>query len=74
MSNAEWNYWYARYLRSSQWKKKAQKVRQRDHFKCKLCGKPGYIVHHKTYERVGHEWMRDLITVCEACHKSIHQK
>ena len=49
-------------------------MRRRDKFKCRKCGKPGYIVHHKTYKRVGHEWMRDLITLCPACHKGVHEK
>jgi len=67
-----WWYWYNRYLKSEQWEQKALKVRRRDKFRCRKCGERGWIVHHLTYERVGKEHMRDLITVCDACHKRLH--
>jgi 5-methylcytosine-specific restriction endonuclease McrA len=69
-----WWYWYNRYLESNQWKEKAKKVRRRDKYKCRVCGKPGWVVHHLTYKRVGKERLSDLITLCEHCHKDIHSK
>lgn len=30
-------------------------------------------VHHKTYERLGHELDRDVVAVCESCHEGLHE-
>lgn len=52
-------------------------VRERDEFRCRLCGKPDgerhHHVHHIFYNPldadIGH-----LITLCPACHKMVHRK
>lgn len=31
-------------------------------------------IHHKTYERLGGEWARDLEALCGDCHKMAHHK
>jgi hypothetical protein len=31
-------------------------------------------VHHRTYERVGQEQLRDLIVLCRTCHSRYHDK
>lgn len=47
---------------------------------CQLCGGKGILnVHHKTYENHGREHLRmvadkDLIVLCEDCHKKFHDK
>lgn len=48
-----------------------------DGYKCQKCGSAINIqIHHKTYPDVwGTEDIRlDIITVCEECHKKIHDK
>jgi len=29
-------------------------------------------IHHRTYERFGHEWLSDLIALCRNCHDLTH--
>ena len=31
-------------------------------------------VHHKTYRRLGREWLGDMIALCPECHKNLHEK
>lgn len=45
--------------------------------KCAIChadlhGK-AYQTHHLNYQRLGHESIRDVITLCDRCHKTFHQ-
>lgn len=58
-----------------------QKVRKArfdfDGGRCAIChrdlrGDP-YQTHHLTYARLGHERMRDVITLCEDCHHNFHR-
>lgn len=64
---------YKKYLNSKEWKEKRDKRLEIDGFKCTCCGtKDRLNVHHTTYERLGHESMEDLITLCNDCHKAIH--
>lgn len=30
-------------------------------------------LHHRTYKRLGNEYLRDLVPVCKSCHKKIHE-
>jgi 5-methylcytosine-specific restriction endonuclease McrA len=64
---------YYEYIKSARWKRKADKRRRRDKFICQHCGARGWQVHHKTYERLGHERMSDLETLCDKCHRRIHR-
>ena len=68
---------YKKYIQSNEWRE----VRQR-YFnskmpqKCFGCNKPkqsGFHIHHKTYKRLGKEYLRDLCLVCPECHKAIHK-
>lgn len=57
-----------------------QKVRMArygaDGHKCVLCKKDldehGFQTHHMSYERLGHERLRDVITLCNECHENFH--
>ena len=42
---------------------------------CYCCGKSDIALelHHKTYKRLGHENLNDLILVCRNCHGNIHK-
>lgn len=57
-----------------------QKVRQArfdfDDGRCVIChedmhGK-SYQTHHLNYQRLGHERLRDVVTICDRCHRDFH--
>lgn len=65
---------YHEYLRSDRW----QEIRQRKllevDFRCQLCNSDRDLqLHHRTYERLGHEHMSDLTVLCATCHTLFHQ-
>lgn len=64
------------YYRTSHWQDLRAIVRARDHNQCQTCwltGKEATLdVHHRTYQRVGGEWLDDLVLLCQDCHKAIH--
>lgn len=65
---------YAAYMKSPEWKKNRYPALVRDGFKCAMCGTAkNLVVHHITYERLGHEDMDDLITLCKDCHAKVHE-
>lgn len=58
--------WHA--VRQRYWRSKLPKW-------CKGCLKPpglGFHLHHKTYKRLGAEWLMDLIPLCPECHRALH--
>jgi len=62
------------YLNSAEWKDKRIRVLNRDKYICQGClSNKATQVHHLTYERIYKEPLFDLISVCENCHKSIHE-
>ena len=67
---------YHEYLFSPEWDllRKA-KLKEAGH-KCQLCNASGVKieVHHRTYERVFHELLEDLIALCDPCHKKFHDR
>ena len=67
---------YIDYLRSSDWKAKADIVRARDGCICRRCAGPGRTVHHESYRFITREEdnnFLDLKTVCNPCHEEIHK-
>lgn len=64
---------YASYIESDAWKEKARRIRERDGYRCQICGAVDVPmeVHHLTYDRLFQEQDDDLLTVCAACHKKI---
>ena len=67
-----WSYQqYRDYLESYRWYSLAQDAKQRAHHRCQLCYSPNKLqAHHRTYERLGHEWSSDITVLCERCHKA----
>lgn len=66
---------YTEYMKSPEWKKLREQVKNRDKQQCQDCGLLyGCLqVHHLTYERFKHELLDDLITLCDECHRKRHE-
>lgn len=40
---------------------------------CYVCGATWYVhVHHRSYARLGHERLTDLVSLCDRCHLDVH--
>lgn len=70
------NITYKEYLQSEHW----YDVRNRFYKsklcknRCEACGNRDNLnLHHKTYKRIGQEWLNDLVLLCHSCHKSLHK-
>lgn len=71
--DAQWWADYAAYLKTPRWESIRAQVIQRDGGWCKGCNnEPATQVHHLTYAHVGHEFLWELISVCDACHDRVH--
>ena len=76
------NPYYNAYLRSWAWREKRDIRKNIDGNLC-VCGRSRhdfklpitkFVVHHKTYKRVGNERLSDLVSLCEICHDFYHGK
>ena len=66
---------YQRYMESARWARKRARAIARDGGVCTECGRRGVLhVHHLSYEFFGREPMEDLVTLCEQCHRDIHEE
>jgi predicted RNA-binding Zn-ribbon protein involved in translation (DUF1610 family) len=66
---------YQEYLKSPHWIETRNSMIERAGRKCQLCGYTGWLdVHHNTYERLGEEWVSDLIVLCRGCHTKHHAR
>ncbi len=60
-------------MQSDKWRKKRKDRIKLSGGKCQKCDSNKNLqVHHKTYEKFGHEDLRDLATLCRDCHESVH--
>lgn len=45
--------------------------------RCSACGEPWTLahgdLHHRTYDRLGHERFSDLVALCRPCHTRLHR-
>jgi hypothetical protein len=65
---------YDEYLQTPHWKEGRTKALNRARWRCQLCNRRENLnVHHRTYERRGHESPGDLIVLCRDCHKLFHK-
>jgi len=65
---------YQEYLKTDHWQDCRKQAIKRAKHRCQLCNSRTKLnVHHRTYERRGHERDDDLITLCESCHSIFHQ-
>lgn len=68
---------YEEYIKKHpRWKKVREARFNFDDGRCVVCHKDLhgkiYNTHHLHYQRLGHERMRDVITLCPACHEDFH--
>jgi hypothetical protein len=68
---------YYQYIRSDAWR--AVKIRYlksalpNDCFVCRKPWSNAFHFHHRSYERLGREWLTDIVPVCRPCHALIHR-
>lgn len=61
---------YYEYIKSAEWKSKADAAKERAGGKCQICNKAGNLnAHHRTYERLGKELPEDITVLCRDCHE-----
>jgi 5-methylcytosine-specific restriction endonuclease McrA len=65
---------YEQHLRSDVWKSTRRNILARDGYLCCRCGGIATEVHHRTYERLGHERDEDLESLCPPCHQKADQE
>lgn len=68
------NLTYAEYLKSEHWRDlRKRKLASKMKYRCYGCGvNEGLELHHKTYKRMGQEWLMDVIWLCRGCHQNVH--
>jgi len=68
-----WNGNYQLYLKSPEWKTIRKRKLAEAGYSCQLCNSSENLqIHHRTYERIFMEDMRDLTVLCENCHHKFH--
>ena len=66
---------YLEYLKTDHWKQMRNMALAQAGNRCQLCNnEKGLQVHHRTYERVGHEDLKDMTVLCRRCHAAFHGK
>ena len=66
---------YEDYLKTPHWYQTREDALRTARRRCQLCNSTRYLeVHHRTYERRGHELPEDLIVLCKNCHAKHHDK
>jgi hypothetical protein len=73
---------YGSYMDSPEWYRKREQwaAEWRDttgtDIVCAVCGETWTLhqgdLHHRTYDRLGHERLTDLVPMCRSCHKQLH--
>jgi len=67
---------YYTYIKSTQWRDSAARMAELEAagFCCRICNGSEPVVqlqvHHRTYERLGHERVGDLTALCADCHRA----
>lgn len=64
---------YYEYIKSQEWKEKAEEAKARAGNRCQVCNRSRAEVqldaHHRTYERLGNERPEDITVLCRECHQ-----
>jgi hypothetical protein len=65
---------YIEYIASPAWQAKRVVALDAAGHRCQVCNTPDRLdVHHRTYERFGHEGPGDLTVLCRSCHETFHE-
>lgn len=64
---------YQAYIRSDDWRQKAERAKKRAGYTCQVCNhgpSDGRLLeaHHRTYARLGNEQPLDITVLCDECH------
>lgn len=66
---------YREYLKSEHWQTVREMALEFSDYHCQLCYSEDHLdVHHRTYERRGHEKLTDVTVLCHDCHAKFHDK
>jgi 5-methylcytosine-specific restriction endonuclease McrA len=66
---------YQDYLQTPEWQEKRGYALELALHRCQMCNSEKSLqVHHRTYERRGHEDLEDLTVLCKPCHEKHHNK
>ena len=67
---------YLEYMQSNAWDDLRKFRLFYDSYTCQDCGVTGkpLDVHHLTYDRFGHEFIDDVVSLCRTCHNFRHGK
>lgn len=66
---------YAEYLQTPEWQEMRRFALEAAGHRCQVCNSAKSLqVHHRTYERRGHEDLQDLTVLCKSCHELYHKK
>jgi hypothetical protein len=66
---------YEDYLQTEHWQTMRRLALEASDGACALCDSAADLeVHHRTYARLGHERLRDLVVLCAECHGRHHGK
>lgn len=66
---------YGDYLRSEHWAEFRERyAKSKWRGVCKACYRRvgAFELHHKTYVRLGSEWLQDVVGLCHDCHAKVH--
>jgi hypothetical protein len=65
---------YRRYIRSAKWFAFRKSYFEVVPEECVICGSKEHVnLHHRTYERLGHERFEDVVPLCRAHHDRLHK-
>lgn len=65
---------YSEYLKSDHWQSFRKRILKSANYTCSIChANESLHVHHRTYENLGDEYYKDVIVLCENCHKLFHK-
>jgi hypothetical protein len=66
---------YKDYLWTPEWRRTRRAALHRADYRCRRCQKRNAVhVHHLVYDHIGHEWLDELVALCEPCHRALHEE
>lgn len=65
---------YQEYLQSPKWQEIREDALRQARHRCRICNSRHQLeVHHRTYDRIGHERPDDPTVLCRPCHELFHR-